>query len=83
MKTINKQPKLSTKKIKLILSGQYKKPNKKSFLLALTTAMYAMKVATINAIPCFSAFSKAAKALEIAETALDFAESVKEISTMR
>lgn len=78
-----KQPKLSTKKIKLILSGKYKKPNKKAFLLALTTAMYACRVAIINAKPCFDDFSKAVKAFEITETALNFAKSVKEISVMR
>ena len=72
MKTRNKQPKLSTKKIKLILAGKYKKPNKKAFMLALTTAMYACRVAMINAKPCFNAFSKASKALEITETALNF-----------
>lgn len=77
MKTRNKQLKLSTKKIKLILAWKYKNPNKKAFLFALTTAFSAFKIAMINSTQCFNAFSKAARALEIMETALNFAKSVK------
>lgn len=83
MKKYTLPPKLSTKKIKRMLSGKYKKPNKKAFLLALTTAMYAMKLAMANATPCFNAFSKATKALETAEIALNFAKSIKEISKIK
>jgi hypothetical protein len=73
-------PKLSTKKIKFILSGKKKKPDKRAFFIALNTAMFAMRAAMINAKPCIDAFGKIAKGLEIAELALNFAESMKSIN---
>jgi len=78
-----KKPKLSTEKVKLILAGKYKKPNKKAFLIALTTAIAACQVAMINARPCFDEFSKSARSLQIADCVINAAESINKISKLK
>jgi len=78
-----KKPKLSTNKIKLILSGKYKKHNKKAFLIALATANFAVQSAIINSQYGVSKIVKAQKAIQLMQLALTFTESIKQISKLK